>query len=77
MYRNEKIRGKQAELGLSNEELAAKAGVNVNTVSAIRLGKSVSITSLTAVVGALGLTMADVFEEKPSAEQPQAETVGA
>jgi hypothetical protein len=26
---------------------------------------------------ALGLTMADVFEEKPSVEQSQAETVGA
>lgn len=67
MYRNDKIRGKQAELGLSNEDLAEKAHVNANTVSAIRNGKTVRTDSLEKVVSALGMTMAEIFEPKPQA----------
>jgi transcriptional regulator with XRE-family HTH domain len=69
MYRKEKIRGKQAELDLTNEALADKAGVGVNTVSAIRNGKSVTTDSLEKVIQALGLSAAEVFEQS-------AETVG-
>jgi transcriptional regulator with XRE-family HTH domain len=68
MYRPEKIRGKQAELGLSVDELAEKAGVNPNTVSAIRNGKSVTTDSLEKVINALGLNPIDVFEPKPEPE---------
>lgn len=68
MYRNDKIRGKQAELGLSVEQLARRAEVNPNTVSAIRNGKSVTTGSLEKVINALGLKPADVFEPKPAAE---------
>jgi transcriptional regulator with XRE-family HTH domain len=64
VYRNDKIRGKQAELGMSVEELADKAGVNPNTVSAIRGGKTVRTDSLEKVVKALGMTMLDVHEPK-------------
>ena len=64
MYRNDKIRGKQAELGLSNEELAEKAGVNPNTVSAIRSGKVVRTDTLQKVADALGLTMEELFTPK-------------
>jgi DNA-binding Xre family transcriptional regulator len=65
MYRKEKIRGKQAELGLTNDELAARAEVGVNTVSAIRNGKSVTTDNLEKVINALGLHPAEVFEPKP------------
>jgi transcriptional regulator with XRE-family HTH domain len=68
MYRNDKIRGKQAELGLSVEDLAERAGVNPNTVSAIRNGKDVRESSLRKVVTALGLSMADVYEQREEAE---------
>jgi transcriptional regulator with XRE-family HTH domain len=65
MYRNDKIRGRQAELGWSNEDLAVKADVNVNTISAIRNGKTVRTDTLQKVTAALDLTMAEVFEPKP------------
>lgn len=68
MYRNDKIKGKQAELGLSVEELAERAGVNPNTVSAIRNGKSVRTDSLGKVIAALGLTPAEVFTPKAEPE---------
>jgi transcriptional regulator with XRE-family HTH domain len=68
MYRDDKIRGKQAELGLSVDEVAERAGVNVNTVSAVRNGKSVKAETLEKVASALGLTMAEVFEPRPEAE---------
>lgn len=74
MYRNDKIRGKQAELGWSNEELADRADVNPNTVSAIRNGKVVRTDSLEKVINALGLVPAEVFMPKEHAES---EVVGA
>lgn len=64
MYRNDKIKGKQAERGWSNDELAERASVNVNTVSAIRNGKTVRTDSLDKVIRALGLTAAEVFEPR-------------
>ena len=71
MYRSEKIKGKQAELGLSVEELAEKAKVNANTVSAIRNGKSVTTDSLEKVLGALGLTFADIANPTQTTEVAQ------
>jgi transcriptional regulator with XRE-family HTH domain len=68
MYRNDKIRGKQAEKGWSVEELAERAGINVNTVSAIRNGKPVRTPSLEAVAEALDLPMSEVYAPKPEAE---------
>ena len=68
MYRDDKIRGRQAELGLSVEEVAERADVDKNTVSAIRNGKDVRESSLRKVVTALGLTMAEVYEPKPEPE---------
>lgn len=66
MYRDDKIRGRQAELGLSVHEVAARAGVNVNTLTAIRKGKKVKVDTLEKVVIlGLGMTMAEVFEPKP------------
>ena len=64
MYRNDRIRGKQAELGWSNEDIAVKAGVSLPTVSSIRNGKVVRTDSLEKVVNALGMTMLEVHEPK-------------
>ena len=64
MYRCDKIRGKQAKLGLSVKQLAKRAEVNPNTVSAIRNGKSVTTDSLEKVINALGLKPAEVFEPR-------------
>lgn len=62
MYRADKIRGKQAEKDWSNEVFAEKAGVNVNTVTALRRGEVVSLPTLRKAADALGLTMQELFE---------------
>lgn len=66
LYSKEKIRGRQAELGLKSQELAEKAGVNINTITAIRSGKPVNIASLAKVVEALELEMAEMFPHSDS-----------
>ncbi|MBV8857893.1 MAG: helix-turn-helix transcriptional regulator [Acidobacteria bacterium] len=72
MYRSDKIRGKQAELGWSVGQLARRAEVNPNTVSAIRNGRSVTTVSLEKVINALGLQPAEVFEPKPEVQSAAA-----
>jgi transcriptional regulator with XRE-family HTH domain len=72
MYRSDKIRGKQAELGWSVGQLAKHAEVNPNTVSAIRNGRSVTTVSLEKVINALGLQAAEVFEPKPEVQSAAA-----
>ena len=67
-YRNDKIRGRQAELDLTVEELAAKAGVSDRTVITIRKGLPVSSTSLEKVAEALSLPMAEVYAPREVAE---------
>lgn len=64
MYRNDRIRERQAELCLTAGEVAEKAGVNVNTVIAIRNGKSVRTDSLEKVISALGLNPVELFTPK-------------
>jgi transcriptional regulator with XRE-family HTH domain len=68
MYRKEKFRGRQAELGLSVAEVADKAGVDPNTVSAIRNGKRVRTDTLEKVMNVLGLTYADISEQSHESE---------
>lgn len=50
----EEIRAAQARSRASNTELAQRAGVNRNTLSALRMGRSVSMANLLRVVAALG-----------------------
>ena len=64
MYRNDKIKDKQAEKGWTNEELAARARVNVNTISAVRTGKPVRSVTLETIAETLGLPMVEVYEQK-------------
>lgn len=68
-YRDDKFRGRQAELNLTVDELASRAGVTDKTVIAIRKGRPVSSRSLEKVAAALGLTMAAIYESKVETEQ--------
>ena len=71
-YRDDKIRGRQAELTWTNEKLALKAGLTEPTIVAIRKGRPVSSRSLERVAQALGLTMVDLY-----APRPESDTVAA
>lgn len=73
-YRDDKFRGRQAELDLTVDAVAARATVTNKTVIAIRKGRAVSARSLEKVAAALGLTMAEVYEPKPESE-PEPATV--
>ena len=68
MYRDDKIRGRQAEKNWSNEVLAEKAGVNINTITAVRAGKPVSLSTLAKITEPLELTLYEIFEPRPEAE---------
>jgi len=60
-YRIDVINAAMGAQRLSNERLAAKAGVGIMTVSKIRNGQpQVGYVTLKKVVDALGLTMADI-----------------
>lgn len=69
MYRDDLIRAEMGRQNLSRTALAEKAGLNVNTVSAICRGKEhVEVPTLERVAESLGLTMQQLFEPKPVAE---------
>lgn len=69
MYRADLIRAEMGRQNLSRAALAAKARLNVNTVSAICRGKErVEVPTLARVAGSLGLTMQQLFEPSPQAE---------
>jgi len=60
-YRIDVINAAMGAQRLSNERLAAKAGVGIMTVSKIRNGQpQVGYVTLKKVVDALGLTMAEI-----------------
>ena len=65
MYRDDKIRSRQAELNWSNDVFAKQAELNINTVTALRRGEAVSLQTLKKAANALGLTMPELFEPKP------------
>lgn len=67
-YRDDKFRGRQAELDLTVDQVAARANVTDKTVIAIRKGRQVSARSLEKVADALGLTMSEVYEPREQAE---------
>lgn len=72
MYRDDKIRGRQAEKSWSNERLAKEANVNPNTITVVRRGGNVKTDTLKKVADALELSMAEIFEPRPAAEQQAA-----
>jgi transcriptional regulator with XRE-family HTH domain len=70
-YREDLINAAMGAQRLTNQELAKKAGVGVNQVSAVRNGATnVRLETLYAIVKALDLTLRDVFQ--PKAEPAEA-----
>lgn len=67
MYPHEKIKGAQAEKGMTNEQIAEAAGVNINTVTAVRKGKNVKLDTLGKVANAVGFDLEVRFIPKPDA----------
>ena len=69
-YRTDLINGAMGAQRLTNQDVADRAGIGVNTVSAIRNGSpTVGLPTLKAVLDALGLTLVQVFEPAPEATQ--------
>lgn len=68
-YRNDLIKGAMAERDLQVKDVADMAGVSVTTVSTIRMGNPVTLSSLISVARALRLDMALLFTPRP--EEPQ------
>jgi Predicted transcriptional regulator len=64
-YRNDLIKGKQAQLDLTVEELAAKSGLGKSTIQKIRLGQNIKIDTLEQIAAALDLDIAELFTAKP------------
>jgi transcriptional regulator with XRE-family HTH domain len=76
LYRHDEIRGAMAKQGFTVDSLAEKTGLNPNTVSAVRNGKSVNVESLIKVARALGLTLSDLgdgLEEDKDPASPASE----
>jgi DNA-binding XRE family transcriptional regulator len=67
IYRDDKFRGRQAELDWTVEEVARRAEVSEKTVIAIRKGRRVSATSLEKVATAMKLPMTSVYEPRDAA----------
>lgn len=58
----EEIRTRREARGLTQDELAARAGLSRYFVGLVELGKrNVSIISLEAITSTLGVSLADVF----------------
>ena len=67
-YRIDLINAAMGARRLTNETVAAKAGVGVTTVSRIRNGDpKVGYMTLKKVVEAVGLTVAEISNEKAAA----------
>src|SRR3954453_129270 len=62
-----RLRGERERRGMSLRELARRVGVSPSLVSQIELDRvNPSVSTLCAIVTALGMTMSDVFGEEPS-----------
>ena len=59
---NEVIRARRLKLGMSQKELAEKAGVSTNTVYNVEAGKSASLTSYKKICDALELKLSRVLK---------------
>ncbi len=65
-----RLREERERLGISLRELARRVGVSPSLVSQIELDRvNPSVSTLYALVAALGMTMSDVFGDPPREEQ--------
>jgi transcriptional regulator with XRE-family HTH domain len=66
-----RLRTERERLGISLRELARRVGVSPSLVSQIELDRvNPSVSTLYALVTALGMTMSDVFGDSPSVQAP-------
>jgi transcriptional regulator with XRE-family HTH domain len=64
-----RLRAQREQLGMSLRELARRVGVSPSLVSQIELDRvNPSVSTLYALVTALGMTMSDVFDDPPRTE---------
>jgi transcriptional regulator with XRE-family HTH domain len=56
----ERIRLRRIDVGLSQEKLAARAGLTARTVARIELGEEARLGSIAAIADALGVNLADL-----------------
>lgn len=70
VIRNLKLKFRRIELGLSQTELAQRAGVTRQTIGLIEAGEfNPSIKLCTAICRALGVTLNDLFWEEEANEE--------
>lgn len=63
-YRTDLIRGRLAELNLDVDSAAELAKLNKNTISKIRNGKDVKVSTLSQLATAIDLTLPQIFTPK-------------
>ncbi|HYL99769.1 MAG TPA: helix-turn-helix transcriptional regulator [Blastocatellia bacterium] len=65
-YRDDKIRARMAAERITQEQLAARAGLTRQTINAIANGKvaNVQLPTLQAIADALGLKLAELFDRE-------------
>jgi transcriptional regulator with XRE-family HTH domain len=63
-YRNEKIRGKMAELGFTIETLSQKTGISQKTITNVRNGLNTNVETLSAIAEALEIPMSELFTQR-------------
>jgi len=59
-----RVRELRKELGLRREDLAAKAGISLNTVASVERGAGSHTGTLEAIAEALGVDIAQLFDGK-------------
>lgn len=60
-YRNDLIRGLMAQKGIRIEDLSEKTQLSVNTISKVRQGKDIRVSTLSKIADALGVEARDLF----------------
>lgn len=66
-YRNDLIKGKMAQLGISVEKLAEMTGLAPNTISKVRQGLDARLSTLSTIADALDMPLAELFADREAA----------
>ena len=74
IYRNDLIRGKISQLGYTAQTFADAANLNHNTVSRLREGRDVKVSTLVKAAETLRMTMDEIFSPLEETAAPVAGT---
>lgn len=58
-----RIRARRTDAGLSQQRLATKAGIGLKTLVRVEQGEDVRLGTLTAIAGALGISVSEMLAE--------------